>query len=41
MQRAWQKIIASDKINVSIELLRMGIVLKRKQQDKEHFVLKF
>ena len=41
MERAWQKIIASDKINVSIELLRMGIVLKRKEQEKEHFILKF
>ena len=41
MESAWQKIIQSKEINVSIELLRMGIVLKRKEQTKQHFVLKF
>ena len=41
MERAWCKIIQSDEINVSIELLRMGIVLKRKEQTKQHFILKF
>ncbi|MFT4602477.1 MAG: putative O-methyltransferase YrrM [Arenicella sp.] len=41
MEKAWQTIIRSDKIHVSIELLRMGIVLKRKEQVKQHFVLKF
>ena len=41
MENAWQKIIQSKEINVSIELLRMGIVLKRKEQTKQHFVLKF
>lgn len=41
MEKAWRKIIQSDEINVSIELLRMGIVLKREEQTKQHFVLKF
>lgn len=41
MQRAWQEICASDKIHVSIDLFRMGIVCKRKAQAKEHFVLKY
>lgn len=41
MRRAWQEIIKSNKINLSIELFRMGIVLKRKEQTKQHFVLKF
>ena len=41
MEKAWQEIIASDKINVSIELFRMGIVLKRQEQEKQHFILKF
>ncbi len=41
MEKAWQKIIQSEKIHVSIELLRMGIVLKRKEQEKQHFILKF
>jgi len=26
--------------NVSIDFFRMGIILKRKQQEKEHFTLK-
>lgn len=41
MQKAWQEITASKKINVSIELMRMGIVVKRKEQEKQHFVLRF
>lgn len=41
MRKAWDEIIKSDKINVSIELFRMGIVIKRKEQTKQHFVLKF
>lgn len=41
MRKAWDEIVASDKINVSIELFRMGIVLKRKEQTKQHFILKF
>lgn len=41
MTKAWNEIIQSDKINVSIDLFRMGIVCKRKAQAKQHFVLKF
>ena len=41
MERAWTTIIESQEINVSIELLRMGIVLKRQEQTKQHFILKF
>lgn len=41
MRKAWDEICASDKINVSLEFFRMGIVLKRSEQAKEHFVLKF
>lgn len=41
MEKAWQEIQASEKINVSIELMRMGIVVKRKEQEKQHFILRF
>lgn len=41
MRKAWDEICASEKINVSMEFFRMGIVLKRNEQAKEHFVLKF
>jgi len=41
MKKAWDEICASPKINVSIDLFRMGIVCKRSKQDKQHFVLKY
>lgn len=41
MEKAWQEIIVSPEINVSIELMRMGIVIKRKEQEKQHFILRF
>ena len=41
MRKAWDEICQSEKINVSMELFRMGIVLKREEQEKQHFVLKF
>ncbi|MEX1003034.1 MAG: class I SAM-dependent methyltransferase [Crocinitomicaceae bacterium] len=41
MQKAWQEIVHAEEINVSMELYRMGIVIKRKEQQKEHFILKF
>jgi predicted O-methyltransferase YrrM len=41
MEKAWKEICASPKINVSIDLFRMGIVCKRAGQAKQHFVLKY
>ena len=41
MKKAWEEISASPKINVSIDLFRMGIVCKRSKQAKQHFVLKY
>lgn len=41
MRKAWDEIIASPEIHVSLEFFRMGIVLKRAEQEKQHFVLKF
>ena len=41
MQKAWAEICESPKINVSMDLFRMGIVCKRPGQAKQHFVLKY
>jgi predicted O-methyltransferase YrrM len=40
MLEGWENIKKSDEYNVSIDFFRMGIILKRKQQEKEHFTLK-
>lgn len=40
MFAAWNNIRESEDFSVTIDLFRMGIVLKRKQQRKEHFVLR-
>ena len=40
MLLAWKKIIAMDNYHVTIDMFRMGIILKRPQQVKEHFVIK-
>lgn len=41
MKEAWGKIKADNRINVSIDLFRMGIVCKRIGQRKQDFTLKF
>lgn len=38
---AWNILRQSEKFHVSIDLFRMGILIPRKQQQKEHFVLKY
>lgn len=40
MFNAWQKLATSDDFHVSMDLFRMGILLPRKNQMKEHFVIK-
>jgi len=40
MFKAWNSLKNSNNYNVSIDLFRMGILIPRKQQVKEHFVLK-
>jgi predicted O-methyltransferase YrrM len=37
---AWQKIIADSEFHVTMDFFRMGIILRRPQQRKEHFVVK-
>jgi predicted O-methyltransferase YrrM len=41
MLKAWNTIQKDPSYAVSIDLFRMGIILKRKQQRKEHFTLRF
>lgn len=40
MLLAWKKILAMENYHVTIDLFRMGMILKRPQQVKEHFVIK-
>lgn len=40
MFEAWNELRESNKYNVSIDLFRMGVLIPRKQQEKEHFVLR-
>ncbi len=41
MKEAWQEIKSNDKVTVTIDLFFMGIVFFRKEQNKEHFILRF
>lgn len=38
---AWKKLITDKKYHVSIDLFRVGILVKKPDQAKEHFILKF
>lgn len=39
MFEAWKELCASQDYHVTMDLFRMGIILKRTQQEKEHFVV--
>jgi len=41
MKEAWQVICKDPRVTVSIDLFFLGIVFFRKEQEKEHFVLRF
>lgn len=41
MNAAWSKLIKDKKFHVSIDLFRMGILIKKPDQEKEHFILKY
>ncbi len=40
MTAAWQKIIANEKVTVSIDTFQWGMVFFRKEQPKQHFVIR-
>tara|TARA_R110000823_G_scaffold311718_1_gene437553 strand:+ start:7010 stop:7618 length:609 start_codon:yes stop_codon:yes gene_type:complete len=40
MTEAWQKIIANEKVTVSIDTFQWGLVFFRKEQPKQHFVIR-
>ncbi|MDQ3048113.1 MAG: class I SAM-dependent methyltransferase [Bacteroidota bacterium] len=41
MQEAWSEIKAHEKVTVTIDLFFMGLVFFRKEQVKQHFLIKF
>jgi len=40
MFEAWNEIIKNENFHLTIDLFRMGIIMMRNQQEKEHFILK-
>ena len=40
MFEAWNAIKSKDTFHVSIDLFRMGIIVSRKEQEKEHFIIR-
>lgn len=40
MKKAWNDLVSSSDYHLSLDLFRMGILIKRPQQEKEHFVIK-
>lgn len=41
MKEAWEEIKQNNRVTVSIDLFYMGIVFFRKEQAKQHFIIKF
>lgn len=41
MKSAWDSIVDDPRFHLSLDLFRVGIVLKREHQEKEHFVIRY
>lgn len=41
MYSTWTELIKKNKFHVSIDLFRMGILMKKNTQEKQHFVLRY
>jgi predicted O-methyltransferase YrrM len=39
MKNAWDKLLSDDRFHLSMDFFRMGILMKRPAQEKEHFVI--
>jgi hypothetical protein len=40
MEKAWQEIKNNQKVTVSIDLFYFGLIFFRKEQEKQHFILR-
>lgn len=41
MEEAWKKIIADERVSLSVDIFEMGIVFLRKGVEKQHFIIRF
>jgi predicted O-methyltransferase YrrM len=41
MKSAWERIVKDDRFHLTLDLFRVGIVMKRAHQEKEHFVIRY
>jgi predicted O-methyltransferase YrrM len=41
MERAWQEIIQTQSITLSLDFYRLGVVFFKKELSKQHFILRF
>jgi len=41
MEHAWEKIIADDRVSLSVDVFEMGIIFLRKGVEKQHFIVRF
>jgi predicted O-methyltransferase YrrM len=41
MTKAWREICQAKEVNISMDLFIAGIVMKRPEQKKQHFILKY
>ena len=41
MHSTWEKVVSNKRYHLSIDLFKMGIVMRRSHQEKEHFVINY
>jgi predicted O-methyltransferase YrrM len=41
MEHAWEKIIADNRVSLSVDIFEMGLVFLRKGVEKQHFIIRF
>ena len=40
MKKAWNELVGKEKYHLTMDLFRMGIIIPRPQQEKQHFVIR-